>query len=257
MEKSSDQSIEQAPLNSDPIKKFENSKMLELGYLTGSLGHEINNVLAIIMGKVSSVRRKITPLGVDPKILEELEKISSVSERIGNIVKAIKSFAREGSLDPMAEVELKVVIDQVLQLEKKRLIDHKFEFKENTDYLGPFFGRNTELTQVLVYLINHCYDVLEGTDGAWIQISTQKLSEHYALIFITDSSLSKDGVQSEKVHDGGLGLSFAKRLMEHNGGQLFRNEKAINTQFVIFLPLKLQDFEASLSLETAQKLFNP
>jgi C4-dicarboxylate-specific signal transduction histidine kinase len=252
-----EKSLDQIQQNQDPLKKIENSKMLELGYLTGSLGHEINNILAIIMGKVSSVKRKVEPLGVDPKILEELEKISSVADRIGKIVKAIKSFAREGSLEPLAEVELKIIIDQVLQLEKKRLIDHKIELKENTEYLGPVFGRNAELTQCFVYLINHAYDVLDGSEGAWIQISSQKLSDQYAVILFTDSSLTADGIQSEKVHDQGLGLSFAKRLIEHNGGQLFRNEKSLNNQFVIVLPLKLKDYESSLTLESAQKLFNP
>ncbi len=228
---------------------FENKekfRMTELGELTRSLGHEINNVLAIILGKVSGLKRKIEPLGADPKVTEDLEKIATVTDRIGKMVKAIKSYGLSETEAPMETVALSQLIENVLQLEKKRLMDHKFEVRQQMDFVGSLVCRVSDIEQVLVYLINHSYMSHDGAEASWIELSSRKLNDEFLKISLKDSGV--------RPRPDGLGFSFALKLVENHGGRLFQEKVSESFCYTMVLPFQPRGLTRRLSLEEAEKL---
>jgi signal transduction histidine kinase len=77
------------------IDSNDQGRMAALGELTSGMAHEINNPLAIILGKVDRIRKSLAEEGVtDPGILKHLEVQERASLRIKKIVDELRMVAR-------------------------------------------------------------------------------------------------------------------------------------------------------------------
>lgn len=81
-------------------------KMDALGRLAGGVAHDINNMLAIILGNTEFAR----DASVDPEVVESLDEIRSAAERSGRMARQLLTVSRRDvpqpeMLDPSAVVE--------------------------------------------------------------------------------------------------------------------------------------------------------
>lgn len=115
---------------------------------------------------------------------------------------------------------------------------------KQTDFF--FNGRQAQIEQVLLNLLNNSFDAIQSTPDRWIHI-TARLENHRVLILVTDSGtgIPNDVQQkmlqpfftTKEVGKGtGLGLSISKGIIEDHQGQLYYDPKNKNTCFVIDLP---------------------
>jgi C4-dicarboxylate-specific signal transduction histidine kinase len=228
-------------------KIMASAKMSSIGEMSAGISHEINNRLAIILGKTNQLIRKIEKGEIEKeKNIEELKKIEETANRIGKIVRGLRSISRESSQDPLEKIYLENHLEEVLDLCQERFRKNNIEFRTNFQK-GIFInGRPAQLSQVILNLLNNSFDAVEGKTDAWVSLSTKE-TDPFIEIEVKDSRKGIPKEISEKImepffttKDPGkgtdLGLSISSSIIQSFHGRLWLDAKNENTRFVIELP---------------------
>ena len=226
------------------------AKMASLGEMAGGIAHEINNPLSILLGFSSKVSRLLSEnppnIGL---VISDLEKIKDTTKRISNIVNGLRSFSRNSKGDPFLKTSLNTIIADTLGLCQEKFRHHGVEIKD--DYISDvlFECRASQISQILLNLLNNSYDAIVGLPSKWIRIVVVKLNQERFQIKVTDSGLGiaqnvvnkimQPFFTTKEVGKGtGLGLSISMGIaLEHNG-TLTIDKDSPNTTFVLELPFK-------------------
>lgn len=245
-----EQKILEQQLEHQKLKALNASKMAALGHMAGGVAHEINNPLAIISGYAYKLRRlhllgRMTSSEAD----RMTERILNTGERIKKIVHGLRNFSRDGSKDPLDATPIKQVIDDTLDLCAPRFRNKGVHLAVGD--IHPNLNvecRPTEISQVLINLLNNASDAVEKLEGEkWVHIgATQKGSD--VLVTVTDSGYGiEKGVldqmfqpffTTKEVGKGtGLGLAISMAIIQKHNGSFYVNSEHPRTQFVIRLPL--------------------
>lgn len=227
----------------------QTSKMASLGEMAGSIAHEINNPLAIILGQIFEARKRQETNALDPAALSRiLTNIQETSLRIEKIVKGLKFFAREGSFDERVDVSFLTVVEETVALCQNKLnvqnISLELRIPENVRILCHPVG----ISHVLLNLISNSMDALESVSDKRIVISGEETRDS-VLIRVTDSGCGIAPEIREKIiqpffttkpvgKGTGLGLSIVKGIIEQHKGSLCLDTNNPQTTFVITFPRK-------------------
>lgn len=220
------------------VQAVEQSKFSALGIMSSGIAHEINNPLAIIKGRMFLLRKHMGR-SEQAEMEKDLEIISRTTDRIGKIVQGLRVFSRNADTDPFSAVTSNELIQTALDLCTERfqksgikisVVDHgHFEIK----------GREAQLVQVLVNLLNNSYDAVQELSDKWLRIEVSKDQ-----IKVIDSGrgipkkiadkLMQPFYTTKDVGKGtGLGLSISRGILENHGGQLYLDSTHPHTCFVL------------------------
>jgi signal transduction histidine kinase len=206
-------------------------KMSSLGEMASGVSHEINNPLAVILGKSSMLRRELVKkLAPDDSSLQFLDKIDEMSFRISNITKSLINFSRNSTKDAKQRVEVRNIIEETLHLCQERFRLHGIQIQIECDPDLYMECRPSEMSQVLLNLLNNSFDAVISQADRSIWISAQKKNDHVT-IRVQDSGNGVDPVIVNKIMDPffttkevgkgtGLGLSISRGLVRTHGGEL-------------------------------------
>lgn len=235
-------------LESQKEKLINNTKMAALGEMASGIAHEINNPLTIISGSAMIVRKIIEDKDFDLKVLEKsMCKIENTAQRISKIIDGLKSISRNADNDPMDKVNIKNVISETLTLSQEKFKNEKNKLIVDYDDSDIFvLGRKSQLTQVLLNLLNNSIDALEKSTEKWTKIHVYKKDLNIN-VAVTDSGsgISEDVLlklmqpffTTKAVGKGtGLGLSISKGIIESHKGRFYYDKNCDNTRFVISIP---------------------
>ena len=207
---------------------LHNSKLASIGELAAGVGHEINNPLAIIQGQIEMLGQfcKIKEINypeIDTKISKSLKSV----ERIANIVKGLRSFARADDHD-ISIVNLSELLsetqDLLLEIYNKENISLDFRIDDDLWVLGSR-GR---LQQVFVNILNNAKDALANCEVKIITIHAQK-KLNAVEIKICDTGPGVPESIRDKIFDPffttkevnkgtGIGLALVSSIIkDHNG----------------------------------------
>lgn len=224
------------------------SKMSALGEMAGGVAHEINSPLAVISGSAEQMIDLLHEGQADhPEVLKCAERVQKTSDRIAKIVKGLRIFSRDASNDEMEMSDLCEVIEDTLILCQEKAKNSEVNIiKEFSDDSFFVFCRATQISQVILNLLNNAYDAIRPYQDKWVKISIHEDVEDI-FISITDSGKGIDPEILDKlfhpffttkdVNVGtGLGLSISKGIMENHSGNLTYDRKCENTRFVMSLP---------------------
>ena len=228
-------------------KLIQSSKMASLGEMAGGIAHEINNPLAIILGKISIIKKRISAGKLDPVELENhLNSIENTANRITKIVKGLKSFSRNSENDPMESISISQIINETLDLCKEKFNSHGVKIEINNFHDIYINCRSFQISQVLMNLLGNAFDAIENLPEKWVNINvtnnigTVKIEVTDSGSGITDDVLAKlmqPFYTTKAVGKGtGLGLSISKGIIEIHNGKLYYDKSCKNTKFVIELP---------------------
>lgn len=229
------------------LQMIQSNKMASLGEMASGIAHEINNPLAIIKMTALQMQKNIND---ESNVLKNgVAKIDSTVDRISKIIQGLRTFSRDGRNDPFEIVYFDHLIDDILSFCKERLKHHSITLiKEELDPNLVFEGRQIEISQVILNLLNNAIDAVDSLPDTnkWIRISA-KNNGSFLEIKITDSGhgipletqskMFQPFFTTKEIGKGtGLGLSLSLTIIKNHLGEIFLDNDSPNTCFVLRLP---------------------
>ena len=223
------------------------SKMSALGEMAAGIAHEINNPLAIINGKTALLQMRIEKnLFEADRFRADLETISNTVERIAKTVRGLLAFSRNTEAELIRPVGIQSVIDGTLDLCREKLRNRGVELKLDLGEKVDVECRPTQISQILMNLLNNASDAIDNLPDPWIAIDVETLQD-VVKIRVTDSGSPIPHAVAEKLMNPffttkeigkgtGLGLSISKGLAQNHGGNLTYDKSHKHTSFVLELP---------------------
>lgn len=234
-----------AQMVSEIEKNLEtHSRMTSLGQVAATIAHEINTPLTSIMFRVEYLLNQTKQT---PEAQTQLKQIVSTVQKISKITEGVKQVARDGAEDPFESVNLQSLIQDVYSLCENKTLRHKVKLTSEIDYNGKIYGRQVQLTQVLVNLINNSVDAIKDQTSPWIKIKISSQNSQ-VIIKVQDSGLGIKPEVAAKIfkpffstkpqgEGTGLGLGLSKKIVEQHKGTLVVDTTEMNTTFVLTMPI--------------------
>jgi len=232
----------------DLLNLILSSRLVALGQMAMSIGHEINNLLSIILFNLERIEGAMKDEVIDrPSILQEITTGRVVLDRITKIVAGIKMAGRDSRNDPMVPTNLRTLITETLTFCQQRYknSDIRLEIPAVPDDIY-IKCRSVEISQVLINLLNNSYDAIKNLNDRWVKLEFNDFGDRIQ-ISITDSGpkIPKE-IRERMFHPffttkcagqgTGLGLSISRKIVEAHGGCLDISGASQNPRFEINLP---------------------
>lgn len=246
----------QALVKEQEAKIIASSKMASLGEMAGSIAHEINNPLAIILGKAHRISRycEVNELVQNQEAIRaDVIKITTTVNRISKIIKGLRQFARDASEDPMHEIAVRALVEETISFCQERFQNAGVELRVKLDYEGVLVCRGTEISQVLLNLITNAFDAVQELSTRWVEVHTREFGSFIEFSIVDSGEGIPTEIQAKifapffttkEVGKGtGLGLSISKSIIESHRGEFFINEHSKNTCFVVKIPKNTKNSE--------------
>lgn len=232
-------------LESQVVKNLNASRLVSVGEVASGIAHEINNPLTVINGQILKLKRQLKDCEGFNKMEVEtsLSKISLMNDRIVKIIKGLKLISRDGQGDPMVDFSLPIMLEYIVLLTEMKIKASNIQFAIEIDPgIDMVYGREVQISQVIVNLVNNSVDAISQRPDKWIKLV---ITDHNdAVEFrVTDSGKGISTELREKIMQPffttkevgkgtGLGLSISKGIIKDHGGDFYYNENSPNTQFV-------------------------
>jgi len=242
--------ISRQQLEAQAMAMLQQAKMSSLGEMAGGVAHEINNPLAMILGHSTQLLRKTESLPSPDReeFFTKLEKIQTTVMRISKIVSALRSFSRNADEDPLQSSAWNEILEATLNFCGENMRVNHIELRMTGEQGFELKCRPTQISQVLVNLLNNSFEATRSLTEKWVEIHTENNPDRI-LIMITDSGKGIPNAVAEKIMQPffttkeigkgtGLGLSVSKGIIESHGGSISLDRSCPNTRFVIELPLR-------------------
>ena len=233
---------------------FSASKLMALGELTAFIFHEIRNPLCALSMNTELLDRYINGNGpIDRETLHRL--LASSHRNIRGIDKILDGLQRsvDGSAqEPFEEVQLADLFSGTVELCLNRFRSSQVSLQvEGVSQDLKLACRPTQITQVLVNLLNNAFDAVGSLEKKWVKLEVMDQPE-FTEISVTDSGNGISEELSKKILETffttkpkgkgtGLGLSISKRIVEEHGGRFFIDHGCANTRFVARFPKRQMD----------------
>jgi signal transduction histidine kinase/CheY-like chemotaxis protein len=243
--------LEDEKLALERVASVHKSKLAAIGEISASIGHEINNPLAIALGNLEFLK---TALNDDALLSQKthhyLYALDTSLERIQSIVSGLRYLARDESHEARSEVnihdllEITVLLMREIYAKQGITLQYALNQQQNIFVVGHF----GELQQVLMNLISNARDAVIQSPNKDILVSTELTSDEIN-IKITDSGIGISTSEQKLIFNNffsskktalgtGLGLGIVKRILEdHQGGIAVESKINEGSSFLVTLPI--------------------
>lgn len=240
-------------INSLHQRLSDQSKFAMIGHMAAGIGHEINNPLSIILGRLSMMERKIYKDLPEKKLEYEkqFQKAFIAIERIEKIINGIRNVSRNKSpkhtyFDPMGAIRESVdMVSPFYETDGIELL-----LSNSVSNSLQLYGDRVNFEQILMNLLSNSKDAVKNSSVKRIKIETA-LVEKNLIVLLTDTGcgIAKKDLDkifqpfftTKAVHEGtGIGMSLVKRYIEDMKGQI-EVSSVVNegTQVKLTLPVKI------------------
>ena len=209
-------------------------RLAAVGILVSGVAHELNNPLQAILGTAELLERH---RGLSPEALEELAFVKTQSGRAREIIRNLSRFSSQQS-GPPALVDLRDVINEVVQLRRRDLDNSSIVLDIEISTLRKVYANFTEVEQVTLNFVINAQQSIESAGRARgrILIRVFDAGKRVRLEVQDDGpgvapedepKLFQPFFTTKPVGKGtGLGLSVSYGIIESYGGSIghFANE---------------------------------
>jgi CheY-like chemotaxis protein len=231
--------------------------MEAIGQLTGGVAHDFNNMLAIIVGSLNMLSRRLKD--AEPGIRKYIEAAQEGASRAAQLTRHLLAFSRQQALNPRI-VELNQLVTGMSELLKGAL--------GRDVILETVIGQGTwkvhvdqnQLESAILNVALNARDAMTGGGRLTIETQNADLEERsaaaslgvtcgqYAMISITDTGTGMPPQIAERAFDPffttkgigkgtGLGLSQVYGFVKQSGGTVkIQSEPEKGTSIKIYLP---------------------
>lgn len=232
-------------------------KMVTLGRLASSVGHEINNPLTILSMNVSRIilkYRKQPDLKVS-EVLDFFKRIEANIQRIQAVVNTLTGLLRRHEKGRMKPLSLKIILEETLPLVRfqtymDNLSGTEVDF-EIPAHIPLVRGDLERLQEVFLNLFINSLHALQGRRNRKILVKAEQDPDDPKMVMISFSDngtgMSDDVMKKifnfrfttkQEGKGSGIGLYMCKYIIEIHGGEIKVQSKANEgTTFKITLPV--------------------
>ncbi len=235
--------------HADDLSNPDMARMVSLGRLATSVGHEINNPLTYVIHNLDFATERLQTGPVDPRELRGvLEQAREGAARIDRIVKELRRTARPQKTE-FVSVDPRIVIEGAAKLVANQ-IEQRARLVLDLDQSVAVSSDGGRLGQVFVNLLaNAAQAILPGDpehNEVGVRVAPQGVDE--VRIEVWDTGV---GIEPEDLHlvfdpsfttkstavGTGLGLAICQRILSDLGGRISVDSKVnIGTRFEVILP---------------------
>lgn len=230
--------------HSMPAQALYDARMASIGKMASHIAHEISNPITVIQEFSSQLQGSLNAVHLSP-LAALTAKIEFQASRASNIVKSLQNLSRDGSLDPMIEIDLNPVVADVMEMCREK-------FKMNSVLLRKgealaqgvrVKGRPVQISQLLLNLLNNAFDAVQNSSEKWVQIDTVNKGTAVEL-WVTNSGTRIPEALRKKIlqplpyttkppgKGTGLGLKICQDIIASHGGSLSIDPKHPHTRFI-------------------------
>lgn len=224
------------------------SRVATLGELSGSLAHELNQPLAIVLSNAQAAQRLLAQPQPDlAEVREILNDIVSEDRRAGEVIKRLRALLKHGEAN-LQPLSLEQVAGEVLALMRSDLIDRGVTVERAFDRGVPAVsGDSVQLQQVLLNLmLNACDAMAHNTPHERpLRVAVQQV-DGFVRLSLQDRGCGLPEGETERIfapffttkREGlGMGLAICRSIATAHGGRLTAETSAPpGTTFHLELP---------------------
>ncbi|ROZ68980.1 PAS domain S-box protein [Ramlibacter sp. WS9] len=231
----------------DALRQSE--KLTAMGSLLAGVAHELNNPLAIVMGRASLLEEKTegTPLQADAT------RIRDAAERCGRIVRTFLNMARSRPAQ-RGSVQLNDLVRAAADMLGYTLRSHAIDLELRLDETLPEVNADgDQIGQVVLNLLVNAQQALAAHAGLRRITITSGQAPGGVWLKLTDSGPGVPEAVRDKIFDPffttkgdgmgtGLGLSVSRGIVRDHGGELAlvgAGQSGAGASFKLSLPLQV------------------
>jgi C4-dicarboxylate-specific signal transduction histidine kinase len=206
------------------------SRITNLGELTASIAHEVNQPLTAAVTNANACSRWL--LSDEPNVAEARAaalRIKQDATRAAGIISRIHLLFKKGALQ-REQVDVNEVIREMIVLLNSETTRHSISVRtELAADLPRVMGDRVQLQQVLMNLIINSVDAMRDVDGAReLAIESRREEDERVLVSVSDTGVGLPPQQDQMFnaffttkHNGtGMGLCISRTILEAHGGRL-------------------------------------
>ena len=230
-------------------------KMEWIGRLAGSISHDFNNLLTVIIG---SSEMLLDSLAADHPLREGLEEIHGAGERAAGLTQRLLAFSRKQVLRPRV-LELNGLVKEMLPILKRVAGNHvkvgvTLKSEALRVYVDPL-----QLDSVIMNLVVNARDAMPKGGRIQIETGTSEFGKpggsppapgsSFVTMAVRDRGMGMSEETKSHIFEPffttkeigrgtGLGLSVTLGIVEQSGGSIdVESELDQGTTFTVYLPL--------------------
>jgi signal transduction histidine kinase len=214
-------------------------KMEALGQLTGGIAHDFNNMMAIIIGNLDMLVRRLAD---DPARRRFVDQALEGAQRAARLTQSLLAFSRQQPLAPRP-VDVNATVAEMSHVLRSTLGEQISIETVLAGGLWPAMIDRPQLESAILNLAINARDAMPGGGKLTLETANTYLDEHYArdnagvapgqyvLLALTDTGMGMPPEVAEKAFDPffttkaagqgtGLGLSQVHGFLKQSGGHV-------------------------------------
>ena len=226
------------------------SRFNEMGQMTSSLAHELNQPLAAIMNYLSAANRTLGKLDAPEAVRarELMQKASDQSARAGQIIRHLRDFVEKREHNRGAE-DLNSLVEEAVEFALLGSDDMNVKVDiQLEDDLPPVFADRIQIQQVILNLARNAVEAMQACSLRELKVTTSRHDDDFIRTSIADTGPGLAPEVLEKLFQPfittkekgmGIGLSICWSIVDAHGGELWaeKNESG-GASFHFRLPAK-------------------